>query len=127
MATQDNAPQISQYNPINGLSSSIVSGVSPTIWPSITIPIGNTIAEVWLPTEPFAAGNLVFNKSSDNISFYPIRLVDGTPYTLVVGALTTGASYPIDPAVFYGSRYVQAVSTVAQANNTVINITVKPV
>ena len=125
--TQDNAPSIVQLNPITTLSSTLVAATSPTVWPSVAIPAGNTLTQVWLPAETFAAGNLTFNVSFDNTNFYPLKNPDGTAYTLTVGALTLGSAYYIDPTVFAGTKYVQAVSTVSQANSTVINFTVKPV
>jgi len=127
MATQDNAPQVTQLNVITNLSSTLVAATSPTAFPAVALPAGNTICKIKIPVEPFAAGNLTFNESDDNVNFSPIYGVDGNPYTIVVGALTAGRSYPIDPTIFYGTRYVQAVSTVSQSNGTVINFTVKPV
>ena len=85
----------------------------------------NTLIKVTTPAV-LSNATMYFNVSDDNVTFYPLYDNTNTLVSLTVGTALAG-SYPVNPAQFAGSRYVQAKMSGAEGSARSIIFTARPV
>jgi hypothetical protein len=103
--------QVAVVNEDLVLNASSVTFAASTTTSSILFCGGTSPGGVILPAS-WLAGNLSFNVGKFPTGLVPMVNVDGTPFAVVTGA---GAQWvPLQPVMFNGVIYIQAVSSVSQ-------------